>query len=85
MEPLVKMAASDLGNGWASVAQDSLIKSHYQYLALHRSPPSWILSGFFTSQAYKVNGVNYRRPVSIRAWVSLTIPLARKWWRRLTK
>ena len=72
-----------VGRGWVSVAVGDLVKTSDQYYALHlEEGPNWILGSYFTSEKFKNPGFsNYRRPVSLSAWLSIFIPLMKKYSR----
>lgn len=75
-----------LGDGWAPVAVGEHVKSHYQLYAFFIARPGWVLSSFLTSDGYKNNGrQTYRKPISLRAYLSIIVPLVRKYLRRWFK
>lgn len=83
--PIVGLDDDQIGRGWRRVAIGEVVKTHYEtWLLLPH--PHWALGAFFTSDGYRNKGVtHYRAPSSVRAYLSVALPCARKWWARLTQ
>ena len=81
--PIVNLRPTEIGAGWTRVEVGAPIKTSYQLFAWFVDPPDWVISSFFTSDKEKNSGRQvYRRPSSLRAWVSLLPSLIRKYLRR---
>lgn len=76
----------DVGAGWRRVSIGEQIKSSFQcYSTLPASgvgmgkPQGWKLGAFYTREGYTHQGAShYRAPASLRAWLTIAIPLAAK-------
>jgi hypothetical protein len=81
--PTLNMS-SKVGRGWRSVAVGQYIKSGDMLFAFFVDPPNWVISSFFTSDGFRNPGrQTYRRAISLRAKLSVTPLLIRKYWRKL--
>ena len=71
---------------WKRLSIGTLIRAMDQAYILMPPFPGWRMSCFFASDGQRVTGrTTYRRPASLRAWLSIALPLARKLWKRWTK
>jgi len=71
------------GTGWTSVGTNVLVRTTDQVYRLHPRV-GWQLSAYFTSEHFANPGLShFRRPASLRAWLTVLVALPRKYWRKL--
>lgn len=78
---------SSVGPGWQAIAVGGALTTWSQYFAFHDHTPSghpqWVLGTYFTSDGKTNLGAqSYRNPTSLRARLSILLPVARKYLRR---
>lgn len=78
-------APDEVGAGWRRVRVGEVVKTHYQYFALHPRV-TWKLSAYFTAEGLVNDGrATYRGPVSLRAWGVVMWALVPKLWKHYVK
>lgn len=78
------LSSNVIGPGFAQLPPGAPIQTSDQYY--HAGTQSWVISSFFTSQGERTNDrVVYRRPVSIRAKLSVLSAVIDKVWRKRIK
>lgn len=79
----IAAADSSVPKGWVGVPEGALIRTADHWFSFFRSPPTWVLGTYYTSDAYVNPGrQSYIRPSSWRARLSVAIPVIRKLWSR---
>lgn len=82
--PTLGLKHTELGAGFTSVAVGDTLRTSDQYFAFHLDSPDWVLSSFFTSQKEVNRGrQTYRRVNSLSARLSVLLPVAQKYSRRM--
>lgn len=81
---------NSVGLGWKGVAVGEKLRTGDLYWAWHTQTPTgepgWILGSFYTSEGRTNQGFQtYKRAASLRARLSILIPVARKVLRRLVE
>ncbi len=77
--PMVDLGDTHIGKGWERAPQGEVIKTYWQYYAYWTTPPSWGIGSFCTSDGEINRGFQtYRRPASLRAWLTIAVPAIKK-------
>ena len=72
-----------IGDNFVQAEVGERVKGYFQYLSMMDG--KWKMSTYETYEKYTVpfDKAIYRRPINIKGWIEISIPLIKKYWKKM--